>query len=367
MKTILVVASKDNAFYNFRKEVIIGLLDKGYRVVLSSPYGKKIDYFTERGCEFIETNVDRRGLSPLADIRLMLNYCKLIDLVKADLMLTYTSKCSIYGGMAARIKKIPSIINNSGQMNIPDKLKVLSPLISFLYRVGDGKASCMMYQNHSEMEELNKILKNRVPYKLIPGSGVNLDEFSYKSYPGEKEKITFNFVARIMKGKGIEEFLECAKVIHEKYPHTNFVIYGEHEDDTYKSIIDDYVSKGIVKYAGVVFNMKPAIEAAHAVIHPSYFEGMTNVCLEHSAMGRVCIASNIPGCKEIIDDGKTGFLFEMKNIQQLVEKVELFLNLTYEQKEKMGMFARKKMVIEFDRNTVKKVYFEEIQRLLENK
>ena len=236
-----------------------------------------------------------------------------------------------------------------------------------LYKVGFKGASCMMYQNHRERDVVNQLLNNNVHYRDIPGSGVNLQEFTYKEYPASDDKVTFNYVARIVSIKGIKEFLDCAEIIKKEYPNANFVIYGDYDEEEYRPRIEKLIKDGVVEYGGVAMDMRPHIEAAHAVIHPSYYEGMTNVVLEHSAMGRPCIGSDIPGVREGIEDGKTGFLFEVKNVDSMVKAVRTFLNLTHSEKEDMGKAARAKMEKEFNRDIVTNMYLEEIEKSLKGK
>lgn len=358
MNKIMLISPKDNNFYNFRSELILKLYEIGYEVVLVCPYGKKIDYFTERGCRFVDISMDRRGTSIINDLKLIKDYKRLLKKEQPDVVLTYTSKPSIYAGYVCGKLKIPYIVNNAGLMEISG---VFDMFMKVLYKIGWSKASCMMYQNTRERDVVNKILKNRVHYRDIPGSGVNISKFEYKEYPQNDKMVIFNYVARIVKIKGIDEFIECAKRIKSKYSNVKFKIYGDFDDDEYRKKIQSLEEKGIIEYGGVQMDMKPYIESAHAVIHPSYYEGMTNVVLEHSAMGRPCIGSDIAGVREGIEDGVTGFLFEVKNVESMVEAVEKFLALTYEEKKNMGIQARKKMEKEFSRDIVTNIYLEEIK------
>ena len=361
MKKIMLISSKDNNFYNFRSELILKLVELGYEVILVCPYGKKIDYFTERGCKFIDIEMDRRGKSIFKDLKLMNRYKKILSLEKPDIVLTYTAKPSYYASFVCQFLHIPHIINNAGIMETG---KALMKFLDFLYIVCEHKADCIMFQNTYERDYTERLLRHKVHFRDIPGSGVNTDAFPYQMYPKTDEIVTFNYVARVMKSKGIEEFLACAKVIKEKYSFTRFVIYGDFDDDTYRPIVKEYEDNGIVEYGGILMDMKPAIARAHAVIHPSYYEGMTNVVLEHSSSGRPCIGSNVPGVQDGIDDGKTGFIFEVKNSQSLIAAVEKFLNLSHEEKEEMGRQARKKMQCEFERSIVTNIYIEEIRKIL---
>lgn len=367
MAKLLFISNKDNNFYNFRSEKILKFKELGHEIVLLCPYGKKIDYFTERGCRFIDLDIDRRGTNPFADLVLIKNYLRILKEEKPNAVLTYTTKSSIYGGIACRIKHIPYIANNAGLIESSNYKWYVGYVLDMLYKMGFGGAACMMYQNHQERDYVNKLLHSKVHYRDIPGSGVNLNDFVFKPYPQNDDKIIFNFVARVVKFKGIDEYLDCAKAIKAKYPNTVFRIFGDFDDDNYRKIIADLESQDIVKYMGIQMNMRPFIEECHAAIHPSYYEGMTNVVLEHSASGRPCIGSDVSGVYEGIEDGTTGFISKVRNSKSLIAAVEKFILLTHEQKVAMGKAAREKMEREFDRNIVTNIYIEEINKILAKK
>ncbi len=366
-KKVFLVACKDYNFYNFRSELILELLKIGFDVTIVCPPGDKIQFFIERGCHFIGHMMDRRGTNPFKDLSLIKTYYKIFKTGKPDIVLSYTTKSVLYSGIACRLLQIPYIVNNAGLLEPSNYNPIVGICLKILYKLGFRDASCMMYQNSRERDVLNELLKNKINYRDIPGSGVNLNSFAYVDYPDETIPIIFNYVGRLVRVKGIDEFLTCAEAIKAKYANTRFVIYGEYDEEFYRQRVDDLQKKGIVEYAGSVMDMKPCIAGAHAVIHASYYEGMTNVVLEHSAMGRVCIGSDIPGVREAINNGKTGFLFPVKDKQALIKVVERFINLPYSEKVIMGKAARKKMEREFDRNIVTNIYLEEIDKIFSNK
>ncbi len=361
-KTVLFLVNKDNVIYNFRRELAFKLLELGYRVVISCPYGKKMDFLTEKGAEWVDINIDRRGTSVLNDLKLLKQYYSQIKQINPDVVLCYTTKCSIYGGIVCKRLQIPYIVNNAGL--VENDKGLLEFIMRRLYKIGFKGAACMMYQNEREREYVNDIIGNNVHYRDIPGSGVNLKEFPFEEYPESDDEIVFNYVARIVGFKGINELLAAAERIKPTHPNVHFVLYGDYDDDSYRARVNALEKKGIVKYGGIQLDMKPYIKKAHAVIHPSYYEGMTNVILEHAAMGRPAIASDIPGCREGIDDGVSGYTFELKNVDDLVQKIEKFLSLSHEEKKDMGKAARVKMVKEFDRDIVTNLYLDEIKRFI---
>lgn len=362
---IMLLCPKDVTF-NFRKELIETLVKRGDKVFLVSPYGNAIEKYTSMGCHFIECKIDRRGTSIFRDARLTFNYIRIIKRIRPDVVLTYTTKCSVYGGFACSRLNVPYIVNTAGFMQRGETISFLEKFILLLYKVAFNKAGCMMYQNTYEQSIVNNALKHKIHYRTIPGSGVNLDEYPMSRFPSADLPIRFNYVARVMKSKGIEEYLSCAERVKALYPNTEFVIYGDFDDDNYIDRIKYLEEKKVVTYAGPKNNMRPYIEEAHAVIHPSYYEGMTNVVLEHSSMGRPCIGSNIPGVKEAIAEGVTGYLFSVRNVEELIDKTIRFIELPHSEKQKMGNNARRKMEREFDRTIITETYIQEIERLVDN-
>jgi glycosyltransferase involved in cell wall biosynthesis len=334
-------------------------------VYISLPKDEKVDKMVEWGCKFVETNVDRRGTNPFTDFKLILHYIKLLRKIKPDVVLTYTIKPNLYGGLACRLLNVPCINNITGLGSGFSKSTLLKNFLSIMYRISLKKSYCVFFQNTEDMKTLvdNNIVKGR--YELIPGSGVNLKEFKYKDFPDE-DPITFVFIGRIMKDKGIDQYLEAAKIIKQKYSNTIFNVIGfiEKTQPHYKDKINQFQNKGYITYLGYQSDVKPFIEEAHCLIQPSHGgEGLSNVLLEAAATGRALIASNIPGCRETVVEGKNGYIFEAKNTNSLVEQIEKFINLTYEEKKKMGVNSREKVEKEFDRNIVVKAYMKKIDQI----
>lgn len=365
MAKILLIASKDYNFFNFRSEMILKLHVLGHEVILSCPPGEKIKYFTDRGCLFEPHEMDRRGTSIFNDLKLIITYFKLFRKVKPDVLLAYTGKSSAYGGFVARLLGIPRIINNAGLLDTTYYNFAVKFVLDSFYKLGFSKAACLMFQNSQERDYINSVIGNNTHYRDLPGSGVNLNDFVFTPYPSESVPITFNYVGRLVSIKGIGEYLDCAARIKAKYPNTRFRIFGDYDDEVYRQRVDELQKQGVVEYCGVQKNMRPYIAEAHAAIHASYYEGMTNVVLEHGAMGRPAIGSDIPGVREGITDGVTGYVFPLRNVDALVAAVEKFILLPYEEKVEMSNAARRKMEREFDRNIVTNIYIEEINKIVE--
>lgn len=367
MKKVLILVNHAITISLFRTELVEALVKNGYKVYISSPYGEQIDYFVDLGCEFIETPVDRRGINPKNDFKLLLKYNRILNYIKPNVVLTYTVKPNVYGGIACRLNKIPYICNVTGLGSGYLNGGIVQKIVKNLSRISFKKANKVFFQNTADMNLLinqNVVNDN---YGLLPGSGVNLNRYNVLPYPPEDEPISFNFIARVMKDKGIDEYLEAAKRIKEKYQNTIFNVIGMIDQPHYKEILEDYEEKGIIKYHGFQNDTIPFIKQCSCTINPSYTEGMSNVLLESAACGRPIIASNIPGCKEIIDEGLNGYTFEVKDVNNLISKIEKFINLNHKEKEHMGLMGRNKVEKDFDRDIVVNAYLEKIREIIRSK
>ena len=363
MKSILILTNSIGGLHSFRKEVVKAICDEGFKVYISVPAdAPQAEYFREIGCEIILTEFNRRGMNPLADFKLMLTYRKLISRLKPVAVLTYTIKPNIYGGMAARLCRVPQLANVTGLGDAVENGGWMQKLTISLYKMGLGKARRIFFQNESNRNFGIRMGIADDSSILLPGSGVNLQHHAYQEYPAEEGRIRFLYIGRLLKDKGAEELFEAAKAIKAKYPQTEFQIVGNVEGD-YQKQLDKLVSDGIVRFLGLQTDVRPFISAVECTIMPSYHEGMSNVNLESAANGRPVITTNVPGCKETIDDGKTGFLIEAKNSQSLINAIERFIALPYGQKALMGREGRKKVEKEFDRKIVVDAYLNEINKI----
>lgn len=359
---IVILTNNFFGLHSFRKEVVKAILDAGHEIVISAPLDDKKAYFEEIGCKLIDTQFNRKGTNPIKDLKLLFLYRRLLKYEKPDVVLSYTIKPNLYGGMACQLCHIPQIVNITGLGSAVENPGWLQKLTMILYKVGLRKARTVFFQNKANMEfcEYHKMVRG--DKKLIPGSGVNLSYHSFQEYP-EDGIIRFIFISRLLKEKGIEEYLGAAIRVKKRYPNTEFHIVGPCED-SYNQRISALQNDGIVIYHGLQADVRPFIGSAHCTIHPSYYpEGMSNVLLESCAAGRPIITTNRPGCGEIIEDGRTGFLVKAKDVDDLVSVIERFIGLPYQQKILMGNNARKKMEREFDRQIVIDSYLKELNFL----
>ena len=361
MKRILFLANHFITLYSFRKELIKKLVEEGNEVFLSLPESEENQYFVELGCKIIPTEIDRRGVNPIKDLKLLRFYKKVIPSINPDIIFSYTIKPNIYGTLVTN-KRYKQVCNITGTGATFLKKSIVSTICMFLYRLSIKKCYKVFFQNTGDRDhfvEKKMVADNDA---MLPGSGCNLKEHEYVAMP-EEDMVRFIFIGRVMKLKGIDEYLQCAKTIKEKYPNTEFLIAGWNEEDTYAKIVNEFQEQGYVSYIGFRKDIKDWIAKCHCTILPSHGgEGVPNVLLESAATGRVCIGSNINGTSDVISHGVTGYLFDVGNAESLIEQVESFLKLSPEERNKMGLAGREKIEKEFDRQIVIDRYLEEVEK-----
>lgn len=359
-KKILVLSNNCGGLVSFRKEVFEAFLKEGHTVTVVAPQDYKTDIIKEIGCHFAPISFNRQGINPFADIRLMLKYRQILKKEKPDVVLTYTIKPNLYGGMACRLTKTSQIANITGLGIATEKPGLLYSITKILYKLGLKKAQKVFFQNKENMEFCIKKNLVTAPSSLIPGSGVNLERFHLQPYPDDTT-CRFIYIGRIQRRKGIEQYLNAALVIKERYPNTEFHILGHCEETKFQATLDHLVSQGTIIYHGLVKDTRPYLKDMHCTVHPSFYpEGMSNVLLESCATGRPVITTDKAGCKDIVEDGKNGFIVRQQDTEDLIDKIEKFIQLPLAQKEEMGRRARIKMEREFNRNYVIKAYLHEI-------
>lgn len=356
---ILIVANNDVGLYKFRREIIEELLQT-CEIHLCLPDGDYIKNFTDSGCIYHACEFDRHGLNPLAELKQISFYRKLLRNIRPDIVFTYTIKPNIYAGMACASLNIPYVANITGLGKAIEKGGLLQKVLLYLYRYGLRKAKMVFFQNEANQAFMlsRHIVKGR--YALLPGSGVNLKEHRAEPYPDAEEPLIFVNIGRIMKEKGADEILYAAKVIREDYPNVVFRIIGGF-DDTFDEKVKAAVDAGDIEYLGYQSDIHACLKEAHAIVHASYHEGMSNVLLEAAACARPIIATDVAGCRETYEDGVSGISCKVRSGDDLVRAIREFIALPYEEKSKMGQAGRRKAECEFDRAIVIERYLKEVE------
>jgi len=366
MKTILILINNDGGLFHFRKELLESFIRNDYKVIISVPEGEYKSQIEAISATYVPTPVDRHGMNPIKDGLLFLKYGKLMKKYQPDVVLTYTIKPNIYGALQARIRKIPCLINVTGLGMALQKDGFMQKILLGMYRLSMKNAACVFFQNEQNLQFMKERNCVNSRTRLIPGSGVNITEYAKESYPPKDAPIRILNITRIMKDKGIEEFMGTAEKIKEAYPEVCFEVLGDFEEDSrtiYAPRIEELQKKGIIKYYGYQKDVRPFIGRCHLVVNPTYHEGMSNVLLEAAACARPIAASDISGCREIFEDGKSGIAFEPQSAQALTQAIEKFISMSYEERQRMGQEARQHVEKYFDRQIVIQAYLEEINTM----
>lgn len=359
-KKVLFLVNHDVVIYNFRLELVERLINDGYEVHISSPYGERIDDLVSLGAIFHDITMDRHGMNPINELKLLLSYRRLFKEVRPDMVLGYTIKPNIYGAMAAGWRNIPFVANITGLGTAVENPGISQKLMLLLYKIAFRKIQKVFFQNTENQQFFidHKIALGK--HGLLPGSGVNLERFTLKEYPSG-DTIRFAFISRIMKEKGIDQYLEAAETTKKKYPNTEFHICGFCETE-YEGKLNEFNDNGTVIYHGMLRDVAGFLDDIHCVVHPTYYpEGLSNVLLEASASGRPIITTDRSGCREVIDDGVNGYMIPQKDSKALIKAIDKFMQLDYESKKAMGIAGRKKVEKEFDRQIVVNKYLGELK------
>ena len=363
-KRILVLANNDVGLYRFRKDLLAALLCAGHEVYISLPDGDFVPELVRLGCRFIDTPVDRRGMNPIHDSKLFRQYRAMLKEVKPDLVLTYTIKPNIYGGLACRMAHIPYAVNITGLGSAIENGGWLKKFVLALYKPALKGAKVIFFENAGNRDTL--VATGVVPNGrdvVLNGAGVNLEDYPYQPYPQEGP-VRFLFVGRVMHEKGVDELFAAAKRMKQQYSDSvEFHIVGSFEE-AYKPVMDELEKAGTVKYHGYQSDMKSFYAMASCIVLPSYHEGMSNVLLEAAASGRPLITSDIPGCREAVENGVSGYLCPAKDADALYDAMQRFAKQPESWRVEMGHRGRERMQALFDKRMIVEETMEKLKEAI---
>lgn len=350
-KRIVILANQSGGLYDFRKDLMIALQEKAevYAVV---PHNDRWDELQALADRVIELPIDRRGMNPARDAKLLGQYRAILKRLCPDLVLTYTIKPNIYGGLACRELHIPYAVNITGLGSAIENGGWLKRFVLTLYKPVLAGAKVVFFENARNRDTL--AAAGVVPQGrdvVLNGAGVNLEDYPSQPYPLEGT-VRFLFVGRVMHEKGVDELFAAAKRMKQTYGDgVEFHIVGSFEEG-YKPLMDELEQTGVVKYHGYQSDMKHFYVMADCVVLPSYHEGMSNVLLEAAASGRPLITSDIPGCREAVEPGVSGYLCPARDADALYAAMRQFLELPPAQRAAMGCRGRERMERQFGKATV---------------
>ena len=358
-KKIVVITNNSGGLCDFRGMLLSEFIKRGDTVTALTPYDTKVDELKAMGVILVNTPLNRRGMNPDEDLKLLRIYKEILKKLQPDLVITYTIKPNVYGGFVCRQMKISYAANITGLGTTFQNDGMLKKLVTIMYKVGLRKAKTVFFENCENQQVFisNGIVKEEQTC-LLNGAGVDLEHFQIAEYPGG-EHVKFLFIGRVMKEKGIDELFEAMRKLRADGVNCSLDVLGSYEED-YKTQIEQYEAEGWLHYHGYQLDVRPFIAASHCFVLPSWHEGMANTNLECAASGRPVITSNIHGCLEAVEDGVTGYLCTQKNADHLYKVMKSFIMLSYEERMKMGMAGRKRMEEVFDKKKVVKRTIEKL-------
>lgn len=349
IKKIMILTNHSYMLWQFRRELIAELM-RTHEVVISMPFVGHEEDFQAMGLRCIETDIDRRGINPKTDLKLLKTYYQMLKEEKPDMVITYSIKPNIYAGLVCGWLKIPFCANVQGLGTAFQKAGP-AQFVTLLYKLAFRKVRTVFFENEANAEEFQK--RHIIPIEkqtVLHGAGINLEYYKKQPYP-ENEKVHFLYLGRIMKEKGMDELFAAVSKLHGEGAQFVLDLVGFFEDE-YKEQVEHLQSDGIAVFHGFQKDPRPYYKNADCIVLPSYHEGMSNVLLEAAAAGRPLITSDIPGCREAVEDGNTGLLVKVKNSESLYEAMKKVLKMSAEEREAMGNAGHEKMKREFRKEMV---------------
>ncbi len=358
-KRIAIVANSTWNIYNFRLNVVKKFVEMGNIVFVIAPVDEYISYKEQfPGVKHIPLRyLDRDAKNPIKDLLLIEEFRRKYKRLKLDLILHYTHKPNIYGTIAARISGIPSVSVVTGLGYTFINKGLVNSVTKMLYRISSSFHKKIIFENQDDLaffKELN-IVRNGEGV-AIKGCGVDLQHYQPSSNGIFHDKIVFTFIGRLLKDKGIREFVRAAELIKSKYDNVEFWVIGELDEGNPSTIssetLANWVNEDIIDYHGFVKDIRPLVKKSNCIVLPSYREGMPRIVIEAQAMGKPVITTDVPGCRESIEPNKSGYLVDVKSAEGLSIALDKFIKLSKEQRLKMGLKGRQKAEAEFGQDHI---------------
>lgn len=357
----LLISPKNRTVYNFRGDLIRSIIAKGYEVIVTGPDTTDLEQIIELGAQFKVIPMNKNGTSVVGDLKYCFNLYRLMKKEKPDVTLGYTIKPVVYGAIAARlagVRNINSMVTGGGYTFTAKstKAKVLGFIVRILYRIGFRCTHHVIFQNQDDKEEFcRKKLVKRSKCHIVNGSGVNMEYFRPSTFPSRP---AFFMLSRLLKSKGVREYLSAAKRVKEKFPETEFFLLGKYEtkmqDAVSKEEVEKYVENDIVKRFEETKDVRPYYEMCSVYVLPSYREGTPRTVLEAMAMGRPIITTDTNGCRETVKEGENGFLVPIGNAEKLAECMMKFIT----HPESIEQMGKRSIEICEEKFEVKKVNYD---------
>ncbi len=379
MKVLIALNSAWNLL-NFRSGLIKELLLQGHQVVLAAPSDEHVPALEALGARFLNLSMRSHGTNPLVDLGLLWRFMQLMRAERPDVLLAYTAKPNVYGGLAGGWMGVPVVNNIAGLGSVFIKGGWLARLLRNLYRLALTRSKRIFFQNPDDYRQfVEKGLTQAEKCAVLPGSGVDLQRFQPTVLPSLQpsarghsqnangRRFVFLLMARLLKDKGVQEFAEAARKLRSNFPSVEFALLGFKDSQNPNAITEEQLAswqdKGWVTYWGSCTDVRTQIMKADCVVLPSYREGTPRTLLEAAAMGRPLVATDVPGCREVVRHGFNGFLCRARDSQDLADQMQAILNLSDLALAEMGQSSRKWVEQKFDEKFVIDAYLKVLEEL----
>lgn len=368
-KEVWVAINTTWNIFNFRRSLISALRDAGFHVAAYAPSDDYIGRVEAVGARYVPMQLNNAGTHPLRELMTLWRMVRLLGRERPALLLTYTPKVNIYLALAARVWGIPVVANVSGLGRTFIAGGWLTRVARVLYRVAFSWPRCIFFQNAEDRQVfLDAGLAKVARTALLPGSGVDVTRFSPRARVRDDGAFVFLMVARLMWDKGVGEYVEAARQLKAEFPTVAFRLLGFLDvlspSAVSRSDVEAWVREGVIEYLGHSDDTAPVYADADCVVLPSYREGMPKTLLEAASMGLPAITTDVPGCRQAVVDGETGYLCKVRDAASLAEVMRRMMLLTPEERAAMGSAARERAVREFDEKIVVGRYMEVVKEIL---
>lgn len=358
---ILMTVNAAWNIWNFRRPLVEALSGDGHQITVLAPPDEAVPELERLGCRVRPLEMSVKGLNPIDDLKLQRRFGRIFCEERPDAVLSYTIKNNIFGARAARPTNIPFVPNVTGLGTAFLSGKLLQTVTEQLYRRSFADLPVVFFQNEDDRDLfLDRRLLRADQARLLPGSGIDLQRFAPAPMPAPEEPPVFLMIARLLRDKGVLEFVEAARLVKARHPQARFQLLGavgsENRSAVDRQTVDAWVAEGVVEYLGTTADVRPTIAAASCVVLPSYREGAPRTLIEAAAMARPLIATDVPGCRAVVDRNVSGFLCDVRNAESLAAAMERCLDLSPEAQQAMGAAGRAKMEREFDQALVVDAY-----------
>lgn len=360
---ILMTVNAAWNIWNFRRPLVEALLTDGHSVTVLAPLDDSVADLQRIGCRFRPLEMNVKGLNPVEDLKLQRTLKRIFKEEQPDAILSFTIKNNIFGARAARAACVPFVPNVTGLGTAFLSGGLLQTIAEQLYRRAFDKLPVVFFQNEDDRGLfLDRKLVRKEQARLLPGSGIDLVRFAQVEMPSADAPPVFLMIARLLRDKGVNEFVEAARQIKARHPNARFQLLGATGSENRTAIdtatVEAWVAEGVVEYLGTTNDVRPTIAAASCVVLPSYREGAPRTLIEAAAMARPLIATDVPGCRAVVDHDVSGFLCEVRSAASLATAMESFLALSSDARTAMGKAGRAKMEREYDQALVVAAYRE---------